>query len=124
MTHARAYIIIGVLSLLLASCGQQQKSQSIVDDFIDENMVAPEKIEDVEYSKLDSTKTISDSTLLSMRQQLKSSKIFKPDAKYSAEGVGKKLFRLRVNYKLDGNDKSSTFYLDEGLNGVVAVKND
>lgn len=124
MKHSRAYIIIGIFVSLLASCGQQHKSQSLVEDFMDENFISPDKVEDVEYLKLDSTKVITDSAIVAMRNSARLSKLFKPSATYASDGVGKKLFRLRVNYKFDGKPASATFYLDEGLNGVVAVKND
>lgn len=110
--------------MLVASCGEQHKSQSLADDFMDAYLVAPDRVEDVEYSKIDSTKLISDSAVNAMRSQLKASKLFKPEVEYSSGKVEGKLLRLRVNYKIDGSAKSTTFYLDKDLNGVVAVKND
>jgi len=124
MKYSRAYIIICIFVSLLASCGQQHKAQSLVEDFMDANLVASDKVEDVEYLKLDSTKLITDSAVAVMRNGARQSKMFKPSMDYSVDRAGKKLFRLRVNYKYDGNLTSATFYMDEGLNGVVAVKND
>lgn len=125
MIHSvRTHIIIGLLVLLFASCGQQHKSQSLVDDFMQSNMIAPDEMDEVEYSKLDSTKLITDSIVQALRRNAKDSRIFRPDTKYFNGTVGRKLFRLRISYKQGGSDQTATFYMDEGLNGVVAVKKD
>lgn len=122
--YLRIYISLCLLVPLFASCGQQRKAQSLVSDFMDTNIVSSGNLEIIEYAKLDSTKLITDSVVVAMRNNVKLSKLYKPNIVYVNERVGRKLYRLRVNYKVDGVESSATFYLDEGLNGVIAVKND
>ena len=61
MNPSRAYIIIGVLTLLLlASCGQQYKAKGLVKDFVRE-ICQLRRGNITDFSDLDSTRVISDS---------------------------------------------------------------
>ena len=76
MRSSRAYIIIGVLTLLLlASCGQRYEAKQLVKAFVKEH--ATEEIDISSFSELDSTKVISDSLLQEMRLRAQKDTLFK-----------------------------------------------
>ena len=67
MNPSRAYIMIGILAmLLLTACGQQHQAKSLVKDFVEEHAI--EELHITDFSDLDSTKVISDSVFLAMQQ--------------------------------------------------------
>ena len=120
MKHSRAYIIIGVLALLLlASCGQRYKAKGIVKDFVKEH--ATEEIDITSFSDLDSTKVISDSLLQEMRLRAEKDTLFK-DVKLASIPLSTTLLYIRMRYGADSLNQSRTFYFDRDLTGIVAFK--
>ena len=53
--------------LLLASCGQQHKAESVVEEFMDKNLRNPDKLQITEFTDMDSTRHINDSTIQALR---------------------------------------------------------
>ena len=122
MRRSRAYIIIGVLALLLfASCGQRYQAKQLVKDFVKEH--ATEEIDISSFSDLDSTKVISDSLLQEMRQRAEKDTFFK-DVKLGSIPLSTTLLYIRMRYQLPGDtlEQSRTFYFDKDLTGIVAFK--
>ena len=117
---SRAYIIIGVSALLLfASCGQQHKAESLVSDFVAENMENPSAISDKDFADLGTTRHISDSLITLMRQRGASG--FKKGITYGQMPSGD-LYFLRMSYISNGDTLQNTFYFDSELSEVVAFK--
>ena len=117
---SRAYIIIGVSALLLfAFCGQQHKAESLVSDFVAENMENPSAISDKDYADLGTTRHITDSLITLMRQRGASG--FKNGSTYGKMPSGD-LYFLRMSYISNGDTLQNTFYFDSELSGVVAFK--
>ena len=121
--HSRAYIIIGVLSLLLlASCGQRYEAKQLVKAFVKEH--ATEEIDISSFSDLDSTKNISDSIILVLRDKAKNDQLFKPDIQFTTERKDPTLLYIRLRFYLpdDTLEQSRTFYFDRDLTGIIAIK--
>ena len=122
MRRPRAYIIIGVLTLLLlASCGQRYEAKQLVKAFVKEH--ATEEIDISGFSDLDSTKVISDSLLQEMRLRAEKDMLFK-DVKLGSIPLSTTLLYIRMRYQLpdDTLEQSRTFYFDKDLTGIVAFK--
>lgn len=117
------YIIIGAATLLLTSCGEQSSAESIVSDFMDENLVDPSALSEVSFSDIDSTKYLNDSVIGSLRSQIATtSKVYKKDIAYGEMSRSGKLFLVRVNYKIDDDAHQSTFYINDDFSAIVAFK--
>ena len=121
MKRLSLYIIIGVSTLLLlASCGQRYEAKQLAKDFVDTYAVNPEKIDITDFSKLDSTKVISDSLVQVLRK--KADPLFKNGIKYTAEKQGDKLLYIRMRFNYEGEEMAKTFYFDPDLEGIVMFK--
>ena len=123
MKHSRAYIIIGVLAvLLLASCGQRHQAKGLVKDFV--KAYATEEIDINSFSDLDSTKVISDSLILALRDKAKSDPVFQKDFQLADKPENPTLLFIRMRFQLPGDtlEQSRTFYFDRDLTGIVAFK--
>ncbi len=113
MMKKRIYIIIGVAVLLFASCGQQYKAKTVVKDFVEQRL--QQDADYLDFSDVDSTRTVSDSVITALRSQ-------GPSGIQYAERGGKTLMYIRTSYVLESDTVSATFYLDKGMSGVVAYK--
>ncbi|MBO7109635.1 MAG: hypothetical protein J6V97_06030 [Prevotella sp.] len=119
MRRSRVHIILGVLALLLASCGQRYEAKQLVKAFVKEH--ATEEIDISSFSDLDSTKVISDSLLQVMRQRAEKDTLFK-DVKLGSVPPSTTLLYIRMRYGADSLNQSRTFYFDRDLTGIVAFK--
>ena len=108
------YIIIGMTAAsLFASCGQRQQAKSVIKDFMEQGLQKDVKY--LDFSDLDSTKAISDSVIMVMRQR-------GPKGIQYKKHQDETLLYLRTSY-LDGEDTcSATFYLDREATAIVAFK--
>ena len=98
---------------LFVSCGQRQQAKSVIKDFMEQSLQKDVKY--LDFSDLDSTKAISDSVIMVMRQR------GPKDIQYK-EHQEETLLYLRTSY-LDGEDTcSATFYLDREATAIVAFK--
>ena len=120
MIRSRAYIIIGILALLLfTACGQQYQAKSLVKDFVKEH--ATEELNITDFSDLDSTRVISDSLLQAIQQNAANDPLFK-DVDFSAAKATSTLLYIRMRYQKDTLELSKTFYFDKDLSAVIAFK--
>lgn len=114
------------LVLVFTSCGDQHKAQSLVKDFLKENL-ENEDCSFERFSQLTPTAMIDLDRVKSMRQEMSKLPYIKADINYSEGELPDTLLYLRATYKLTGNDGkdqelTQTFYLDKGLTRVVAFK--
>ena len=109
----RRYIIIGITAFvfLFVSCGQKHKAVNVVEDFIEQYAQYPDEMKEREFEHFDSTKVISDSLVLD-----------KSPIPYPVRTSGRMLYHIRMSYVYKGDTLWQTFYLDETLEHVVAVK--
>lgn len=118
----KKYVVVFALAMLfvLSSCTDRQKAISIAEDFIEQYAVAPEQLQDCSFGKLGTTRVLSDSII----QKLQNTKneLLKPNAAFQQHVSGTPLQFIRMNYVANGDTISHTFYFDELLQHVVAVK--
>ena len=120
MNPARAYIMIGILAvLLLTGCGQQHQAKSLVKDFVKEHAI--EELHITDFSDLDSTKVISDSVFLAMQQNAAKDPLFK-DVDFSDLKASSPLLFIRMRYQKDTLELYKTFYFDKNLSAIIAFK--
>jgi len=116
-------IICGLL--LLASCGRQQQAKSLVRDFVD--AYAQQEIDINSFSDIDSTRVITDSLILTMRDKAAADPLFKSPvlSDFRAQGNRRQtLLYIRMRYQEPGDtlEQSRTFYFDRDLGGIIAFK--
>ena len=120
MNRSRAYIIIGILVvLLLTGCGQQYQAKSLVKDFVKEH--ATEELNITGFSDMDSTKVISDSLFQAMQQNAAKDPLFK-NVDFNGLGASPTLLYIRMRYQKDTLEVSKTFYFDKDLSAIIAFK--
>ncbi len=114
------FIVVMLLSVL--SCGQQHKAESVVKGFMERNMLDGKKPSNIVFHDMDSTTYITDSLVHVMRNALKQSDRYSHDITYSSTKMDSYLKVIRVEYKLDGQKYSDSYYLDNEITGVVSLK--
>jgi len=120
MIRSRAYIIIGILALLLfTACGQQYQAKSLVKDFVKEH--ATEELNITDFSNLDSTKVISDSLFLAIQQNAAKDPLFK-GVDFGGIKPSSTLLYIRMRYQKDTLELSKTFYFNKDLSTIIAFK--
>lgn len=120
MKHIIYIIGIAVISVLMVSCGPRHKAISLAEDFIEANAKAPEKIKNREFGKLGTTNKLNDSLIIAMRAR--KNDLLKDGIEYPEAKIEKKLRFLRMNFTYDEDTLSQTFYFDEALEHMIAVK--
>ena len=122
MRYTRLVIIALMAMVAFSACdGEKGTAQKLVKEFLTDNLVSQDfKIMD--FSRLDSTKLISDSVFLQMRAKGAENKAFKAGFSYADGGKTKKLNYIRVKYRVDKDTILQTYYLDDQLTRVVAFK--
>ena len=113
--------------LLLASCGKQHQAENLVEDFVE--AYAQREIDIRSFSDLDSTRVIADSVILALRRNADRDPLFgkallAPFEQHSEQGSYHTFLFIRMRYQEPGDtvEASRTFYLDNGLKGIVAFK--
>ena len=135
------HCLMAVLLFFCVGCGPQHKARTLVDDFMEANLIQPSDLHSVEYAKLDSTRFIGDSLIQVMRQAAEQNPHFRQPISYGTAPVPSKenessnyarergtkssnplLYITRVDYKLGDKECQDTYYLDADLTAVVAFK--
>jgi hypothetical protein len=101
--------------LLLTGCGTGYGARGKVKDFLKSNLKQPD-IEILEWSELDSTFRIGDSTVQVMHRA--AAPMLKANASYVK--ASPQLRYLNALYVAGKDTMKCTFYLDDKLTGVVA----
>ncbi|MBM6662244.1 hypothetical protein [Marseilla massiliensis] len=117
------HILLSSAMLLLASCGQQHKAESVVEDFMENNLKDASALQIVEYSDIDSTRYLNDSIINKLRNTAKNSSMYAGRTEFAQRNKDEKLIIIRVRYKINGQDFHDTFYLNKEMTGVIALKN-
>lgn len=73
-------IIICSITLVAVGCGKQHKAESAVKDFLDQNMTAADY--SISFNKIDSTKNLTDSMIIVMKNSAKKNRLFKKNIEY------------------------------------------
>lgn len=119
----RTVACIMVATLLLIGCdAEKSTAKKLVKDFLKENLVNND-FKVMSFSALDSTKHITDSVFKVMRAEAAQDKAFKKDIQFAEGPKTKKLYYIRIKYRLDNDTCLQTFYLDDELTRVVSFRN-
>ena len=116
-----ACIMVGTL-LLIGCDAEKSTAKKLVKDFLKENLVNND-FKVMSFSALDSTKHITDSVFKVMRAEAAQDKAFKKDIQFAEGPKTKKLYYIRIKYRLDNDTCLQTFYLDDQLTRVVSFRN-
>ena len=116
-----AYIMVATL-LLIGCDAEKSTAKKLVKDFLKENLVNND-FKVMSFSALDSTKHITDSVFKVMRAEAAQDKAFKKDIQFAEGPRTKKLYYIRIKYRLDNDTCLQTFYLDDQLTRVVSFRN-
>lgn len=112
------------IALVLCSCGKQYKAEGVVKAFLKENVRSGSEPRSLHFRDIDSTRHVNDSLITVLRANAENSGRYKPGVKYEEKQGGDRrtLIIARVEYMLGDSAYSDTYYLDEDMTGVVAVK--
>lgn len=116
---SRAYILIGAMTLFLASCGKQYHAEQTVKDFVEANIDDAGKVSDRDFADLGTTRHIKDSLVSVMRNR--GADHFRQGISYPDLPKGD-LYYLRMSYVYEGDTLQNTFYLNQELTEVIAFK--
>ena len=94
--------------LLLTSCGQQHQAESVVEDVMNEHLKETADLQITSFGKIDSTRHINDSIIISLREATKRSSVYKDDIEYATAGNDSKLIIVRVTYTINGTKHQYT----------------
>lgn len=118
-------LFLGIL-LLFTSCGEQHKAQSLVKDFLNENLIDNDCSFE-RFSKLTPTAMINAERLAAMRKDIETLPIVKKGIQYGSNDLPDTLLYIRATYKLTGKNGekekfTQTFYMDKGITHIIAFK--
>lgn len=118
-------LFLGIV-LLFTSCGEQHKAQSLVKDFLNENLIDNDCSFE-RFSKLTPTAMINAERLAAMRKDIETLPIVKKGIQYGSNDLPDTLLYIRATYKLTGKDGekekfTQTFYMDKGITHIIAFK--
>ncbi|MBR1469958.1 MAG: hypothetical protein IJ605_07610 [Prevotella sp.] len=117
-----AAIVVVSAAIAVVGCNKEKsRAQTLVKDFLKENLVDKD-FKTLDFSRLDSTKVVSDSMFLRMRENATENRQFKPEISYADGPKTKKLYFIRVKYLVAKDTIRQTFYLDDELSRVVSFK--
>ncbi|MCD8298115.1 MAG: hypothetical protein LUC88_11135 [Prevotella sp.] len=113
-------VIICLLPLMLFSCMKQRKAESVVKDFLNENLT--ESNYSVSFSKIDSTAYVNVNTINIMKEVAKRNKAFKKNINYGINKRKGKLVYTKAMIYIGKDTLKQTFYLDNDITNVVGFK--
>ena len=126
MKNKLTFLAMGLV-LALTSCGDQHKAQSLVKDFLNENL-EERNCSYERFSRLTPTAMIDMNGVKDMRQHMSQMPYMKKNINYQdASAISDTLLYIRATYKLTdktGKEQefTQTFYMDKALTRVVAFK--
>jgi len=115
-------IVALAVAMAFTGCNREKsKAESMVKDFLKENLVEND-FKVMDFSRLDSTTFVSDSMAHIMRAKMANNKRFKPEMRFPKGPKTKKLYFIRVKYRIEKDTILQTFYFDDELSRVVSFK--
>lgn len=126
MKNQLTFLAMGLV-LALTSCGDQHKAQSLVKDFLNENLEERDCSYE-RFSRLTPTAMIDMNGVKDMRQHMSQMPYMKKNINYQdASAISDTLLYIRATYKLTDKtgkeqELTQTFYMDKALTRVVAFK--
>ena len=121
LSDMKKFLFLSVAIVLLTGCTMQHKAESMADNFLEANAKDLSEMQSRHYLDLDSTRLITDSVLHALRQSQHPHLSATGDADITYKG-GQMLYLLPMRYTCKGEDCRMTFYLDQQMQHVMAVK--
>ena len=115
-----SYIIGVMIVCLLSACGQRHTAISLANDFVEANAADARLMQDRQFGKLGITNRLNDSVVDALQQR--PNPFYRQDVDYPNYQQGDTLYFVRMSFTHQGDTLSHTFYLDQQLKHVVAVK--
>lgn len=106
--------------MLMCACGKQHKAEETVKDFLDNNLRIKEY--SVNFTKIDSTKLVSDSLIYVMRTNASKNASFKSGITYNANPPQRIYIFTKAKIYIGKDTLQHTFYLNPELTHVVSFK--
>lgn len=117
------YLAIAAMVIGITACQSNQgKAEDVIEDFIQNNMITPDEVSNLSFSKLDSTIHVSDSALYALRTTVDKT-LYKKDIKYpTTVNIKRPLYYKRATFNMGNKKITQTFYLTNSIDNVIAVK--
>ena len=120
--HIKTAVVALLVAMVVAGCNREKsRAQGLVKDFLKENLVEND-FKVMDFSRLDSTKYVSDSIFNRMRVSNLQDSRFKQPLRLVDEPRTEKLHFIRVKYRIEKDTILQTFYFDDELSRVVSFK--
>ena len=116
--YLNTVIICAAAILTLTGCGKQHDAERVVNDFLDDNLLTDNF--SVSFTKLDSTRYVTDSVVKAMRTAAEKNKRFRKEIEYAP--TGRQYMFMQAKVCIGQDTISQTFYLDSALTKVVSFK--
>ena len=115
-------IVALVVAMAFTGCNREKsKAESMVKDFLKENLVEND-FKVMDFSRLDSTKYVSDSIFNRMRVSNLQDSRFKQPLRLVDAPRTEKLHFIRVKYRVEKDTLVQTFYFDDEVSRIVSFK--
>ncbi len=114
--------LMATAALVFAACGRQHEAEGVVKEFLKTNLNEASSLKIVSFDDIDSTRRVNDSIIQSMRKATDQSAIYKKGIDYADGERTQTLMILRVKYRLGEEEINDTYYLNNTMTEVVAVK--
>lgn len=109
-----------IAAIVLAACGKQHKAESVVRDFLNENLKYEEY--SVDFSNLGTTRNITDSVMTVMTTNARRNKSYRSGMKLG-DGMRHDTLVYIKGIIVHGEDTlTHTFYLNPDIDCIVAIK--
>lgn len=119
--HIRTLTCCFTAVILMCACGKQHKAEETVKAFLDNNLKTTEY--SVNFTKIDSTRLVSDSLIHVMRTNAAKNKSFKSGIVYTANPPQRIYMFTKAKIYIGKDTLQHTFYLNPKLTKVVSFKN-
>ena len=107
-------------AILTCACGKQHKAEETIKAFLDNNLRTTEY--SVNFTKIDSTRLVSDSLIHVMRTDAAKNKSFKSGIVYTANPPQRIYMFTKAKIYIGKDTLQHTFYLNPELTKVVSFK--
>jgi len=114
-------LVLAAAAMMLAACSEEHRAKSLADSFLDDHLKSGQ-YSIVNYSKLDSTYFVTDSTAAALAASVNASGRFSPFV-YDKSKLTKKLLFMKIRYVTGKDTLKQTFYFDDTLHHIVTLKN-
>lgn len=118
--HIRTLTCCFTAGILMCACGKQHKAEETVKAFLDNNLKTTEY--SVNFTKIDSTRLVSDSLIHVMRTNASKNTSFRNNIAYDANPPQRIYMFTKAKIYIGKDTLQHTFYLTPELTQVISFK--